>query len=36
MLLMKKIAKNPEVSIVGCLEVFTANGLGKNLGWVID
>jgi len=33
---MKQIAKNSEVSIVGCLEMFTANGLGKNLGWVLD
>ena len=32
---MKQIAKNPEVSIAGCLEMFTANGLGENLGWVL-
>lgn len=33
---MQQIAKNPEVSIAGCLEMFTANGLGENLGWVLD
>ena len=33
---MKQIAQNPEVSIAGCLEMFTANGVGENLGWVLD
>lgn len=33
---MKQIAKNPEVSIAGCLEMFTANGIGENLGWVLE
>lgn len=33
---MKQIEKNPEVSIAGCLEMFTANGLGENLGWVLN
>lgn len=33
---MLQIAQNPEVSIAGCLEMFTANGLGENLGWVLD
>lgn len=31
-----QIAQNPEVSIAGHQEMFTANGLGKNLGWVLD
>ncbi len=30
---MLQIAKNSEVSVAGCLEMFTANGIGKNLGW---
>ena len=33
---MKQIAQNPEVSIAGYLEMFTANGIGENLGWVLD
>ncbi len=33
---MKQIASNPEVSIAGCLEMFTANGVGENLGWVLE
>lgn len=33
---MLQIAENPEVSIAGCLEMFTANGLGENLGWVLE
>lgn len=33
---MLQIAKNPEVSVAACLEMFTANGIGKNLGWVLD
>lgn len=33
---MQQIAQNPEVSIAGCMEMFTANGLGENLGWVLD
>ncbi len=33
---MLQIAENPEVSIAGCLEMFTANGQGENLGWVLD
>ena len=33
---MQQIAQNPEVSIAGCLEMFTANGLAENLGWVLD
>lgn len=31
-----QIEKNPEVSVAGCLEMFTANGIGENLGWVLD
>ena len=33
---MLQIAQNQEVSISGCLEMFTANGVGENLGWVLD
>lgn len=33
---MLQIAQNPEVSVAGCLEMFTANGVGENLGWVLD
>ena len=31
-----QIEQNSEVSICGCLEMFTANGVGENLGWVLD
>lgn len=30
-----QIAANPEVSVAGCSEMFTANGTGENLGWVL-
>jgi uncharacterized pyridoxamine 5'-phosphate oxidase family protein len=33
---MQQIAKNPEVSISSCSEMFTASGIGENLGWVLD
>ena len=33
---MQQIAQNSEVSVAGCLEMFTANGTGENLGWVLD
>lgn len=33
---MLQIAQNPEVSVAGCLEMFTANGVCENLGWVLD
>ena len=33
---MQQIAQNPEVSVAGCLEMFTAIGTGENLGWVLD
>ncbi|MFA9375294.1 MAG: pyridoxamine 5'-phosphate oxidase family protein [Lachnotalea sp.] len=33
---MLQIGQNQEVSISGCLEMFTANGVGENLGWVLD
>ena len=32
---MLQIKQNSEVSVAGCLEMFTANGLGENLGWVL-
>lgn len=31
-----QIENNSEVSVAGCLEMFTANGVGKNLGWVLE
>ncbi len=33
---MLQIAQNAEVSIATCPEMFTASGIGKNLGWVLD
>ncbi len=33
---MRQIAQNSEVSVAGCSEMFTANGVGENLGWVLD
>ncbi len=33
---MLQIELNPEVSIAFCSEMFTANGVGENLGWVLD
>ena len=33
---MQQITQNPAVSIAFCSEMFTANGIGKNLGWVLD
>ncbi|GHU21384.1 hypothetical protein FACS1894172_16680 [Spirochaetia bacterium] len=33
---IQQIAKNPEVSIASCSEMFSASGIGENLGWVLD
>ena len=33
---MKQIAKNKDVSIASLEEMFTASGVGENLGWVMD
>ncbi|MGC6174591.1 pyridoxamine 5'-phosphate oxidase family protein [Lacrimispora sp. 38-1] len=33
---MQQIDQNQEVSVAGCLEMFTANGVAENLGWVLD
>lgn len=33
---MMQIADNSEISIAGYLDMFTANGVGKNLGWVLE
>lgn len=33
---MLQIAENQEISISGCMEMFTASGVGENLGWVLD
>ena len=33
---MQQIAKNNEVAIAVCFEWFTSNGIGENLGWVLD
>lgn len=32
---MRQIAANPEVSIASSTEMFTAEGVGENLGWVL-
>ena len=32
---MKQIAENSEVSVAGCMEMFTASGVGEKLGWVL-
>jgi len=33
---MQQIAQNNEVSIATSPEMFTANGIGENIGWVLD
>ncbi|MDR2505569.1 MAG: pyridoxamine 5'-phosphate oxidase family protein [Oscillospiraceae bacterium] len=33
---MLQIAQNAEVSVAGCAEMFTASGVGENLGWALD
>ncbi len=33
---MQQIEKNPAVSIASLSEMFTASGIGENLGWVLD
>lgn len=33
---MQQILINPEVSVASCTEMFTASGVGENLGWVLD
>jgi len=33
---MLQIKQNPEVSIASCTEMFTAIGIGENLGWVLE
>jgi general stress protein 26 len=33
---MLQIAQNPEVAFTVCSEWFSGNGLGENLGWVLD
>ena len=33
---MLQIANNQEVAVAVCLEWFTANGIGENLGWALD
>ena len=33
---MQQIEKNPQVSIASISEMFTASGIGENLGWVLD
>lgn len=33
---MLQIANNQDVSIASCSEMFTASGVGENLGWVLD
>lgn len=33
---MLQIGRNPEVSVCSAVEMFTARGIGVNLGWVLD
>jgi uncharacterized pyridoxamine 5'-phosphate oxidase family protein len=33
---IQQIMQNAEVSIATCPEMFTASGIGENLGWVMD
>ena len=33
---IRQIEGNPEVSLASCSEMFTASGVGENLGWVLD
>ena len=33
---IRQIESNPEVSIASYSEMFTASGIGENLGWVMD
>ena len=33
---MQQIEKNSQVSIASASEMFTASGIGENLGWVLD
>jgi hypothetical protein len=33
---MQQIENNPQVSIASGVEMFTASGIGENLGWVLD
>ena len=33
---IQQIENNPEVSIASFSEMFTASGIGENLGWVLD
>ncbi len=33
---MRQIADNAEVSIAASPEMFTASGIGENLGWILD
>ena len=33
---MQQIAQNNQVAIAPCFGWFTANGIGENLGWVLD
>ena len=33
---IRQIAQNPEVAFSACFEWFSGNGIGENLGWVLD
>ena len=33
---MQEIAKNPQVALCIVIDIFTASGIGENLGWVCD
>jgi len=33
---MQQIEQNPEVAFTACFEWFSGNGIGENLGWILD
>lgn len=33
---IQQIAENPEISIASCTEMFTASGIGEDMGWVME
>ena len=33
---MRQIARSPQVAVAGCTEMFTANAIGEDLGWILD
>ena len=33
---MRQIARNPQIAVAGCTDMFTASATGEDLGWVLD